>query len=223
MRTCQTVLATTDVEQAIPEVHLLPTQGNQFGNAQAMAISELNHGGIPVSMASKAFCRANEGVDLGGGEVFPAPPRGIGPLARWTDAVARRGAPGQRGREARTGLAIACSGSTIPKRDKGQGLPARGSESFPKRPFLGRVYPSRTPAGEKGQTKPYGPERGHLFLTVGFRTAAAANPISSTGRLAMLLTMGGELTPRGTSKGPENAAGVQRVRERGQTRWQDFA
>jgi hypothetical protein len=45
----------------------------------------------------------------------------------------------------------------------------------------------------------------------------------NTGRFAMLLTMGGEFTPRGLSNGPEDAAGVQRVRERGQTRWQDFA
>jgi hypothetical protein len=51
-----------------------------------------------------------------------------------------------------------------------------GSESFPKRPFLGRVYPSRMAAGEKGQTKSYGPQREHPFLTVGFRTVAAANP-----------------------------------------------
>jgi hypothetical protein len=51
------------------------------------------------------------------------------------------------------------------------------SASFPKRPFLGRVYPSKTSAGEKGKTKSYGLERGHPFLTVGFRTAAAANPI----------------------------------------------
>ena len=44
-----------------------------------------------------------------------------------------------------------------------------------------------------------------------------------TGRLAMLWPMGDEFTPRGPSNGPANAAGVQRVRERGQTRWQDFA
>jgi hypothetical protein len=41
--------------------------------------------------------------------------------------------------------------------------------------------------------------------------------------LTMLLTMGDAFTPRGPRNGPANAAGVQRVRERGQTRWQDFA
>src|SRR4029450_7759623 len=90
MRARQTVLATTDGQQAIPEVHLVPAERNQFGDAQAMAIGELDHGGIPVSMASKAFRRANEGVHLGGGEVFSAPPIGIGPLARWQDTVCGR-------------------------------------------------------------------------------------------------------------------------------------
>ena len=57
----------------------------------------------------------------------------------------------------------------------------------------------------------------------GCDTGSKRCTISSTGRSARLLTMRGELTPRGASHGPENAEGVQRVRERGQTRWQDFA
>jgi hypothetical protein len=96
MRARQTVLATTDVQQAIPEVHLVPAERNQFGDAQAMALGKLDHGGIPVSMASKAFRRANEGIHLGGGEVFPTPPIGIGPLARWQDAVCGRAWNGRR-------------------------------------------------------------------------------------------------------------------------------
>src|SRR6266699_3014964 len=96
MRARHTVLATTDVKQAIPEVHLVPAERKQFGDAQAMAIGELDHGGIPVSMASKAFRRANERVHLGGGEVFSAPPIGIGPLARWQNAVCGRAWNGRR-------------------------------------------------------------------------------------------------------------------------------
>src|SRR4029453_15039866 len=96
MRARQTVLATTDVKQAIPEVHLVPAERNQFGDAQAMAIGELDHGGIPVSMASQAFRRANQLVPLGRGEVFSAPPIGIGPLARWQDVVCGRAWNGRR-------------------------------------------------------------------------------------------------------------------------------
>ena len=54
MRARQTVLATTDVQQAIPEVHLVPAERKQCGDAQAMAIGEWEHGGIPVSMASQS-------------------------------------------------------------------------------------------------------------------------------------------------------------------------
>src|SRR5712692_9849280 len=81
------MLTTTDVEQTIPKVHSVPAERNQFGDAQAMAIGKLDHGGIPVSMASKAFRRANEGVHLGGGEVLSASPVSIGPLTRRQDAV----------------------------------------------------------------------------------------------------------------------------------------
>lgn len=90
------MLATTDVEQAIPEVHLVPAERNQFGDAQAMALGKLDHGGIPVSMASKAFRRANEGVHLGGGEGLSAPPGGIGPLTRRQDVVGGRAWDGRR-------------------------------------------------------------------------------------------------------------------------------
>jgi hypothetical protein len=38
-------------------------------------------------MASQAFGGPYEGLDLGRREVFPAPPMGIGLLARWQDAV----------------------------------------------------------------------------------------------------------------------------------------
>src|SRR2546430_6204582 len=96
MRARQTVLATTDVQQAIPEVRLVRAERKQCGDAQAMAIGEWEHGGIPVSMASQAFRRANERVPLGGGEVFSAPPIGIGPLARWPDAVWGRAWNGRR-------------------------------------------------------------------------------------------------------------------------------
>src|SRR5262245_19025357 len=81
------VRATTDVQQAIAESHLVPAERNEFGDAQAMAIGELDHRGIPGPMASKAFRGANEEVYLSGGEILAAPPVGIGPLPRWQGAV----------------------------------------------------------------------------------------------------------------------------------------
>src|SRR5262249_39764585 len=87
MRTRQPVLAPTDVEQTIPEVHLVPAKRNQFGDAQAMAIGELDHRGIPVAVASQAFRRAKESVHRGRGEILSAPPGGMGPLTRWQDAM----------------------------------------------------------------------------------------------------------------------------------------
>src|SRR5207302_1265707 len=122
MRARQTVLATTDVQQAIPEVHLVPAERNQFGDAQAMAIGELDHGGIPVSMASKAFRRANEGVHLGGG-----------------DRVSRKEA------------------------------------------FLGESILAEWGRERKTKTKSYGSQGAPQVLTVGFRTAAAANPCCNNG------------------------------------------
>src|SRR6266566_1730930 len=92
----QTVLATTDVQQAIAEIHLVPAERNEFGDAQAMAIGELDHRGSPVPMASQAFRRAHEGVHLGGGAILSAPPVGIGPLTRWQDAVCGRARDGRR-------------------------------------------------------------------------------------------------------------------------------
>src|SRR5262249_43250600 len=75
----------------------VPAKRNEFGDAQAMAIGELDHRGIPVPMASKAFCCANECVHLGGGEILSAPPGGIGPLTRWQDAGGGRAWDGRRG------------------------------------------------------------------------------------------------------------------------------
>jgi hypothetical protein len=83
----QPVLAATDMQQAIAEIHLVPAECNEFGDAQAMAIGELDHRGIAVPMAAKAFRSANEEVHLGRGEILAAPPVGIGPLPRWQDAV----------------------------------------------------------------------------------------------------------------------------------------
>jgi hypothetical protein len=61
-----------------------------------MAIGELDHRGIPVPMASKAFRGANEEVHLGGGEILAAPPVRIGPLPRWQDAVWGRAGDARR-------------------------------------------------------------------------------------------------------------------------------
>ena len=57
-----------------------------ISNSWGKPIGKLDHGGIPVAMASKAFRRPNEGVHLGGSEIFPGSPIGVGPLARWEDA-----------------------------------------------------------------------------------------------------------------------------------------
>jgi hypothetical protein len=49
-------------------------------------------------------------------------------------------------------------------------------QSFPKRSFLGRGHRSKKTGRGTGKTKSYGPQWGSRGLTVGFRTAAAANP-----------------------------------------------
>jgi hypothetical protein len=83
----QPILTATDVEQAVPEVDLVPAQRNQFSHAQSMAIGQLDHRCIPVPMPAEAFGHVHKGLDLCGRQVFTAPPMRIGALARWWDAV----------------------------------------------------------------------------------------------------------------------------------------
>ena len=87
MRAWQSVLPPPDVEQAIPEVDLVPAERNQFRHAQAVAISQLDHGGIPVPMPPEAFGHAYESLDFCGRQIFTASPMRIGALAWWWDTV----------------------------------------------------------------------------------------------------------------------------------------
>jgi hypothetical protein len=96
MGTGQPIVPATDMEEAIPEIDLIPAQRNQFGHTQAVAIGQLDHRGIPVAMPTEAFGHTDETLDLCGCEVFTTAPIRIGALARWGDAMGGRGRDGRR-------------------------------------------------------------------------------------------------------------------------------
>jgi hypothetical protein len=64
------LLGAADVEQVLLEVHLVPSQGAQFGDAQAMAVGRQDHGGVPVAVAVAGLGRLHQVGHFGGGEIF---------------------------------------------------------------------------------------------------------------------------------------------------------
>jgi hypothetical protein len=90
---------------------LVPAERNQFRHAQAVAISQLDHGGIPVPRPPEAFGHAYESLDFCGRQIFTASPMRIACVVvghgvkacrdwtpehgqRWTHVVAERLADG---------------------------------------------------------------------------------------------------------------------------------
>src|SRR4051812_11250118 len=78
----QPVLAPSDMQKPLTQIHLVASQADQFRNAQSMPVGDQNHRGVPVTMASKPPGRSDQPVDLDRGQVFPAAALGIGLFGR---------------------------------------------------------------------------------------------------------------------------------------------
>lgn len=78
-------LAAVDMEQALGEIGLIPAQGAQFGNPQAVAVGKQDGGRVPVAVAVPVAGDLHQFGHLGGREVFAAPALPVGEAARRTD------------------------------------------------------------------------------------------------------------------------------------------
>src|SRR5262245_42941222 len=76
MDTRHPVLGPGDVEAAMCQVNLLPTQGSQFGRSEAMSVGQQDHGRITVTMAVGTGC-LHQPFDLVLGQVLSGPILGV--------------------------------------------------------------------------------------------------------------------------------------------------
>ena len=87
------VLDPPDVQEPVLEVDLIPAQGAQLGDAQAVAIGDQDHRAIAVSV-SVLSRGADQALDFFGGQVFAGATLGLGNWAGWNCPILR----GWRGR-----------------------------------------------------------------------------------------------------------------------------
>src|SRR3954454_643233 len=71
------VLDPPDVQQPVLEVDLIPAERAQLGDTQAMAVSDLDHGGVAVPVPVLA-CGGDQALDFFGGQVFAWSALGLG-------------------------------------------------------------------------------------------------------------------------------------------------
>ena len=71
------LLDPADMQSCRGELHLIPAQVHQFGDAQAMPVGHKDHGGVPVSPAV-ALCRSHQPLDFGFGQVLAGAQVAIG-------------------------------------------------------------------------------------------------------------------------------------------------
>ena len=78
----QPVLAPSDMQKPLTQIHLVASQADQFRNAQSMPVGDQNHRGVPVTMAPELSGCGNQPVDLGRCQVLAAAALGIGLFGR---------------------------------------------------------------------------------------------------------------------------------------------
>jgi len=71
------LLDPADMQSCRGELHLIPAQVHQFGDAQAMPVGHKDHGGVPVSPAV-ALSRSHQPLDFGFGQVLAGAQVAIG-------------------------------------------------------------------------------------------------------------------------------------------------
>jgi hypothetical protein len=71
------VLDPPDVQEPVLEVDLIPAQGTQLGDAQAMAVGDLDHDGIAVPVPVLPGS-SDQALDFFGGQVFAGAALGLG-------------------------------------------------------------------------------------------------------------------------------------------------
>ena len=70
------------MQETLPKIQLLASQADQFRDTKPMPVSEQDHRGVAVTVASEPARRGDQPVDFGWRQVFPASPIGVGNLGR---------------------------------------------------------------------------------------------------------------------------------------------
>jgi hypothetical protein len=84
VRRRRAALVAPDVHHAGGKVDLVPTQVNQFGDPQAVAIGDQDHGGVAVAVAVAVADSLDQPLDLGLGQMLAAAQVAVGrPLLAW--------------------------------------------------------------------------------------------------------------------------------------------
>jgi hypothetical protein len=83
MGTGETVLAAVHMQEALSQINLLAPQPDQFRDAEPVPISEQDHCGIALTVASEMLGRGNQPVDFCRCQMLPASPIGVGNLGWW--------------------------------------------------------------------------------------------------------------------------------------------
>jgi hypothetical protein len=65
-----TVLSSSDVQQALAKIDLVPTQGDEFADSQPVPIGQENQRRVPVTVTTAAASGIHEGVHFLLGQVF---------------------------------------------------------------------------------------------------------------------------------------------------------
>jgi hypothetical protein len=70
------------MQQTLPEIQLLASQADQFRDTKPVPVSEQDHRGVAVTVASELARRGDQSIDFRRRQVLPTSPIGVGNLGR---------------------------------------------------------------------------------------------------------------------------------------------